>query len=286
MTGILLLGGNGSRLFPCTRVANKQLLPLYNKPLFFYSLSTLISLGVDHVCIVARKQDIPYYKNFLIKPFSAAKCSITFVPQDEPLGIAHAISLCKKHVKEDFYYTLLGDNVYIGDVSVINSHQDAKPFVITSRVANPNQYGVLDSKSSAVIEKPTKYIGDEAVTGLYYLPHDSFEFIEKLNPSARGEYEISDVVNYYMQNGRMNVLSAEAHGLNWFDCGDFDDLLDCASLIKSIESRKGILFGDFVAQLALKRTKEINFYYVREYIKSIKNNSYKEKFKKTIDLVP
>ena len=118
------------------------------------------------------------------------------------------------------------------------------------------------------------------------MPHDSFEFIEKLNPSARGEYEISDVVNYYMQNGRMNVLSAEAHGLNWFDCGDFDDLLDCASLIKSIESRKGILFGDFVAQLALKRTKEINFYYVREYIKSIKNNSYKEKFKKTIDLVP
>jgi glucose-1-phosphate thymidylyltransferase len=288
MTGILLLGGHGTRLFPCTEIVNKQLLPLYNKPLFFYSLSTLINLDVDNLCIVARRQDIPYYKKFLIKPFKAANLTITFIPQDEPLGIAHAISLCEKHVKEDFYYTLLGDNVFVGDISQVPIKQALflykKPWILTAQVANPNQYGVVDPTLWRVIEKPTTPRGDQAVTGLYYLPKESFSVIRNLKPSPRGEYEIADVINHYMQDDMIRVLKTDVYGLNWFDCGNFDDILDCAALIKSVESRTGVLFGDFVAELTRKHNAKIRFNYVSEYLQSIKSLDYSSKFKKRIDL--
>ena len=282
MTGILLLGGHGTRLFPCTEVINKQLLPLYNKPLFFYSLSALLNLGVDNVCVVARRQDIPHYKNFLLKPFSAAQLSITFVPQDEPLGIAHGINLCEKHVDGDFYYTLLGDNVLVGDVSRLCVHYK-KPWILTSTVAHPNKYGVLDSSLWRVIEKPTVPCGDKAVTGLYCLPTDSFKVIQGLKPSGRGEYEIADVINHYMQDDQMRVLKSGSYGLHWFDCGNFDDILDCAALIKSVEHRTGVLFGDFVAELSLLH-KKMHFNYVSEYLQSIKSEDYLLKFKKRINL--
>ena len=283
MTGILLLGGHGTRLFPCTEIINKQLLPLYNKPLFFYSLSTLINLGVDSVCIVARRQDIPHYKKFLIKPFSAAQLSLTFIPQDEPLGIAHAISLCEKYVKENFYYTLLGDNVFVGDISQVPSNCE-KPWILTAQVANPNQYGVVDPALWRGIEKPITPRGDQAVTGLYYLPKESFSVIRNLKPSLRGEYEIADVINHYMQDEVMRVFQTHSYGLNWFDCGNFDDILDCAALIKSLEHRTGVLFGDFVAELTVKHNKKIHFNYLSQYLQSIKNEEYLSKFKKRINL--
>lgn len=283
MTGILLLGGHGTRLFPCTKVVNKQLLPLYNKPLFFYSLSTLINLGVNNVCILARRQDLNHYKNYLIKPFSAAKISITFIAQDEPLGIAHGIGLCKKYIKDESYYVLLGDNVFVGDVKPIFARRN-EPWILTSQVANPNQYGVLDSALWRVIEKPTTNRGDCAVTGLYHLPVSSFEVINKLKPSARGEYEIADVINYYMEDDKIRVLQTKTYGLNWFDCGNFDDILDCAELISSLERRTGVLFGDFVAELIDQHKQKISFNYVSSYVRSISNKDYLDKFKKRINL--
>jgi|TARA_R110000824_G_scaffold106642_2_gene252276 glucose-1-phosphate thymidylyltransferase len=283
MTGILLLGGHGTRLMPCTKAVNKQLLPLYNKPLFFYSLSSLINLGVDTVCIVARRQDIPYYKDFLIKPFMSASLSVAFVPQDEPLGIAHAIGLCQKYVEGNFYYTLLGDNVFVGDVSSVCVNYK-KPWILTSKVAHPNKYGVLDSALWRVIEKPRAPIGNAAVTGLYHLPISSFEVIKGLKPSFRGEYEIADVINHYMQDDQMRVLKSESYGLHWFDCGNFDDILECASLIKSLEGRTGVLFGDFIAELAISQHTQINFNYIAEYLQSLKNEDYANKFKKTIHI--
>jgi glucose-1-phosphate thymidylyltransferase len=289
MTGILLLGGHGTRLFPCTQVVNKQLLPLYNKPLFFYSLSTLINLGVDNICIIARRQDMSYYKDFLIKPCGAAHLTVSFVPQDEPLGIAQAIGLCEKYIDNEsrscnFYYTLLGDNVFVGDVSPLATHYK-KPWILVSQVASPNQYGVLDSDLWRVTEKPVEPVGDSAVTGLYKLPISSFEVIKNLKPSARGEYEIADVINYYMEDDNMRVHRADSHGLNWFDCGNFDDILDCASLIQSLERRTGVVFGDFVAELVRAHRDKISFNYVSEYLESIKSTDYLNKFKKRINLI-
>jgi glucose-1-phosphate thymidylyltransferase len=284
MTGILLVGGNGTRLFPTTAVANKQLLPLYNKPLFYYSLSTLINLGAQHICIVGRREDLGFYKKLLISPFGAANFTISFVSQEEPLGIAHAIGLCEKFVKGDFYYVILGDNVFVGDLSRLACHCK-KPWILTSKVATPNQYGVLDSNLWRVVEKPREDIGDAAVTGLYHLPLDSFGVIRNLEKSDRGEYEIADVINHYMKDDNMRVNDTSSFGVHWFDCGNFDDILDCAALIKSVENRTGTLFGDFVAELSLAGRQEMSLVHIKGYLSKLKDQNYINKFKKRVNLI-
>ena len=249
MKGIILAGGAGSRLHPVTRAVSKQLLPIYNKPMIFYPLSTLMLSGIREILIISTPQDIKKYE-FLLGNGKDYGIKIQYEVQHQPNGLAEAFILGEDFIENDDVCLILGDNVFYGKGlpsllkhTVSKVVDGNKSIVFGYNVSNPEQYGVVDFDSNhnvvSIEEKPKNPKSNYAVVGLYFYKNDVIEISKKIKPSDRGELEITSINNEFLN---MNKLEVElmGRGFAWLDTGTHDSLLEASNFIKTIESRQGL----------------------------------------------
>jgi len=248
LKGLILLGGTGSRLNPITLSINKHLLPLYDKPLFYYPLSTLMLMGIKEICLVSTSESIP----FLRKNLGTGErfgCSFTYLSQDIPKGIPNAISIAKDFLQESNFTMILGDNFFYGvglghALTRKEFKNGAKIFGYP--VSNPQEYGVIkieDGNIIDIIEKPVNFVSDIAITGLYQFDKDAIKMVENLRPSkVRQEYEITDLINQYKRKDNLD-FELLPRGTAWLDTGNPNSLLEASMFVRVIEERQGLKIG-------------------------------------------
>lgn len=227
MKGVILAGGLGTRLLPLTKVTNKHLLPIYNKPMIYYPLETLVDAGIEEIMIVSGPEHSGHFSKLLVSG-NEFRAKLTYKVQDEPLGIAHAISLAEDFAKGKNIATILGDNIFEDKFRFDDFYNGAKIFL--KEVDDANRFGVaeiLNGKIVGVEEKPKKPKTNYAVTGLYLYDNTVFDIIRSLKLSARNEYEITDVNNAYIKEGKMQYEILKGF---WTDAGTFDTLLRANNL--------------------------------------------------------
>ena len=241
--GIILAGGSGSRLHPITDVSSKQLLPVFDKPMIYYPLSILMTIGIKDILIISSPMDMPRYKSLL---GNGKKWGInfSFKIQKKPNGIAQALILGEKFLKSDPSCLILGDNLFHGKdllLSLKKADQDIKTAsVVTYPVKNPQRFGVLEKRNNKpykIIEKPKKPKSKRAITGIYFYPENVSKEAKKLIPSKRGELEISDLNQFFL---KINQLSVTELGKNstWLDCGTFDSLLKASNFVAKTQLKQ------------------------------------------------
>lgn len=244
--GIVLAGGSGTRLYPVTQSICKQLLPVYDKPMIYYPLATMMLAGMRDICIISTPQDTPRLEQ-LLGDGSKWGLSLQYIVQDKPEGIAQAFTLGADFIGDDDCALVLGDNVYYGH-DLADMMQDADnnkegATVFAYPVSDPERYGVVafdeNGKALSIEEKPTKPKSRYAITGLYFYDNQVVEIARNLNPSARGELEITDVNQAYLDNGQLNV-QVMGRGMAWLDTGTHDSLLDASMFIQTLEQRQGL----------------------------------------------
>lgn len=266
---MILAGGSGSRIMPITKAYSKHLLPIYNKPMIFYSMSTLIRLGHKNIIIITNLEDKKNYFK-LFKNGEDLGIKIDYVIQNKPNGIAEAFLLCKKWIKNKKTTLILGDNIFISKFeNIIIKNNSAT--VVTSNVNNPCEYGVVErsKRKIKIIEKPKTTKSKEIITGLYFYDHKVLEYAEQLKPSSRGELEISDINNKYLKKKKLHFYEMKSID-TWFDAGNFDTLLDVSYVIKSLEGKRNLIFGcpfqsahdqKFISKNKFDKIKKILKYY-------------------------
>lgn len=245
--GIILSGGRGTRLFPATLALSKQLLPIYNKPMIYYPLSTLMSLGIKEILIITTPFDFERFK-FLLGDGSKWGINLKFKIQKKPNGIAEALILAEKFINNSPSTLILGDNLFYGhELSKRLKYffkKDEGATIFAYPVNNPEEYGIVDfdkeKKIISIKEKPTNPKSKFAVTGLYFYDKNVVKIAKSLNPSQRGELEITDLNNIYLLNKKLEVCFLD-NGDTWLDAGSNDTLIEAAQFIKTIESRQGIM---------------------------------------------
>lgn len=244
--GIILAGGSGTRLYPITHAACKQLLPVYDKPMIYYPLSTLMLAGIQDVLIISTPRDLPRFEELL---GSGAQWGMNFsyIVQPKPEGLAQAFILGKEFVGKDPAALVLGDNLFHGDdfshmLQAANRREDGAS-VFAYYVRNPEAYGVVEldanGKAITIEEKPKQPKSHFAVTGLYFYDNDVIDICKNLKPSPRGELEITDVNRVYMQRGKLNVITM-GRGMAWLDTGSFESLNQASNFIHTIQARQGL----------------------------------------------
>ena len=241
--GIILAGGFGTRLKPITTSISKQILPVYNKPMIYYSLTTLMLSGIRQILVISSKDQMNIFQN-LLGDGSQWGLNIKFKIQVEPNGIAESLVIAEDFIKKSKIALILGDNLfYSNDLSQIlkkisNSNQNT---IICKEVSNPSNYGIIslnrNKTINSIIEKPLKPKSNYAVTGLYFLNNEAIKIAKKINPSKRGELEITSVLSYLLKKKKLKY-HLFGRGFNWFDMGDFDDLLDAGNFIRTLENRQ------------------------------------------------
>ena len=248
MRGIILAGGSGTRLYPITMGVCKQLLPVYDKPLIYYSLSTLIMAGIRDIQVITTAGDVAAFHR-LLGDGSMFGTNITYAIQDRPDGVAQAFVVGANHIGNDSAALILGDNIFYGPslgTSLSRFQQVDGGAIFAYRVANPSAYGVVefaeDGTALSLEEKPETPKSHYAVPGLYFYDNDVVEIAKSLRPSARGEYEITEVNQIYLNQGRLAV-EVLARGTAWLDTGTFDSLLDASDYVRTIERRQGLKVG-------------------------------------------
>jgi glucose-1-phosphate thymidylyltransferase len=246
--GIVLAGGTGSRLFPVTRAVCKQLLPLYDKPMIYYPVSTLLMAGIRDILIITTPDDGDAFRR-LLGDGTQFGCSFSYVIQPHPGGLAQAFTLGADFIGADPVALILGDNVFYGAGLGQQLKSWTNPdggVVFAYHVADPERYGVVTfdeaGKAIAIEEKPEKPTSPYAVTGLYLYDNGVVEIAANLRPSARGELEITDVNKAYLAQGRLAVHTLD-RGTAWLDTGTFDSFMDAAQFVQVIESRQGLKVG-------------------------------------------
>lgn len=243
MKGILLSGGTGSRLYPLTITNNKQLLPVYDKPMVYYPMSTLISCGIYDICIISDKKYIEYYKE-LFKNSYKLGLKITYLVQENPNGIAEAFIIAKEWINNDPVCLILGDNIFHGYPKI--KHHDSGAIIFAYKVNNPSEYGVvefnLNEKVISIEEKPKLPKSNYAIPGLYFFDKNVTKYASELIKSERGELEITDLIKRYLTNDELWVAKFN-YGAVWLDAGNADMLFQSAAYIKTIQDRQGIMVG-------------------------------------------
>jgi glucose-1-phosphate thymidylyltransferase len=246
MKGIILAGGNGTRLKPLTKATSKQLLPIYDKPLIFYPLSTLMELGIRDIAIIVKSSEKE--KFFLLlgdgKRFGI---NITYLIQDNPNGLAEAFIIGEEFIGKSNVTLILGDNIFYGEAlkQSLSSKFSEGANILCYKVNDPERYGVAkisDSKVVEIVEKPKEFVSDYAVTGIYVYDNSVIAKSKSLLPSARGELEITDLNNLYIEEGNLKGIFLDSEMI-WMDTGTFNSLHDASSLIKALQSRTGHLIG-------------------------------------------
>lgn len=243
--GIILAGGAGTRLHPLTRAVSKQLLPVYDKPMIFYPLSTLMLAGIREVLIISTPSDLPNFER-LLGDGSNLGMKFSYAVQERPDGLAQAFVIGKEFLGGDDACLVLGDNIFYGAnlPQLLKAATDRRePTVFGYRVSDPERYGVVefdaDGKAVSLEEKPAKPKSNYAVVGLYFYPNDVIEKAAKLTPSARGEYEITDLNRAYLAEGRLTVETM-GRGFAWLDTGTHQSLADATNFVRALIERQGL----------------------------------------------
>ncbi|MFL2994089.1 MAG: glucose-1-phosphate thymidylyltransferase RfbA [Candidatus Neomarinimicrobiota bacterium] len=248
MKGIVLAGGSGTRLYPITKVISKQLLPVYDKPMVYYSLSTLMLSGIRDILIISTPNDIDSYKNLLLDG-SQFGINISYKIQPSPDGLAQAFILGEKFIEDQDVALVLGDNIFYGSgfsgilkSSVDYVKNEGKAKIFGYSVKDPERYGVVDfdenGKALSIEEKPKKPKSNYAVVGLYYYPNTVIEIAKNIKPSKRGELEITSINSHYMTAENLNVQIL-GRGFAWLDTGTVDSINNASNYIRTIEERQG-----------------------------------------------
>jgi glucose-1-phosphate thymidylyltransferase len=246
MKGIVLAGGAGSRLWPITQVACKQLLPVYDKPMIYYPISTLMLAGIREILIISTPQDTPRFKEFL-GDGEKYGMKLSYVVQESPRGLADAFILGEEFVGSDSVCLVLGDNIFYGSglTSLLAEASSRKTgaTVFGYYVNDPERYGVVefdkDRKAVTIEEKPAQPKSNYAVVGLYFYDNSVIDIAKNVKPSHRGEIEITDVNNAYLKKGQLNV-QLMGRGYAWLDTGTFTSMIDAGLFVKTIEERQGL----------------------------------------------
>ena len=247
MKGIILAGGAGSRLFPLTLVASKQLQPVYDKPMVYYPLTTLIEGGIREICLISTPQDLPRFRQ-LLGDGSQWGLKIEYREQPKPAGIAQAFLIADSFIGKDGVTLILGDNVFYGGDSFHKAFADFKggAIIFGYHVNDPERYGVVefdtDGRAISIEEKPKQPKSNYAVPGLYIYDNEVAAVAKALKPSARGELEITDVNVAYMRRGRLRV-HVLSRGFAWLDAGTSSSLHEASAYVQTIEKRQGVKIG-------------------------------------------